>query len=205
MSITFSFCFEKSTIRLCEDFSRTINPQLQVEQFPTPSLTDAINKIAGRCVFAKIDLKNAFNQLHMDSESMKILTVSTPKGLMAVKKLQPGIASALAIFQHHMYDGLGNMEMVSCYFDDIIVAGKSKNDLISRLDVVFKKLNEMGLVINAKKLEILKDQVIFLGHLLSKEERKSNPEKIQGIVNMKRPENQGEGHTFLRKCMHYSD
>uniref|UniRef100_A0A0K0FRB1 RNA-directed DNA polymerase n=1 Tax=Strongyloides venezuelensis TaxID=75913 RepID=A0A0K0FRB1_STRVS len=193
------------TLRLCGDYSRTVNPQLQVEQFPISSLTVAINKIAGGCVFAKIDLKNAFNQLHMDSESMKMLTVSTSEGLMAVKRLQPGIASAPAIFQHHMYEWFGEIDMVSCYFDDIIVVGKSKNDLISRLDKVFKKLDEMGLFVNAKKLEILKDQVIFLGHLLSKEGRNPNPEKIQEIINMRRPENQVEVHTFIGKCMHYSD
>uniref|UniRef100_A0A0K0FW91 Reverse transcriptase domain-containing protein n=1 Tax=Strongyloides venezuelensis TaxID=75913 RepID=A0A0K0FW91_STRVS len=175
------------------------------EQFPIPSLVEAMNKVSGGSLFAKIDLKNAFNQLHMDEESMEILTVATPEGLMAVKRLQPGVASAPAIFQHHMYEGFGNMEIISCYFDDIIVAGCSKPDLLRRLDSVFQKLDEMGLVVNAKKLEILKEQVVFLRHVLSKKGRKPNPEKIQGIVSMRRPQNQAEVHTFIGKCMHYSD
>uniref|UniRef100_A0A0N5BZV4 RNA-directed DNA polymerase n=1 Tax=Strongyloides papillosus TaxID=174720 RepID=A0A0N5BZV4_STREA len=193
------------SIRLCGDYSRTVNPQLHVEQFPIPSLTEAINKISGGSIFAKIDLKNAFNQLHMDEEGMEILTIATPEGLMAVKRLQPGVASAPAIFQHHMYEWFGEMDMVSCYLDDIIIAGISKHDLIQRLNTVFQKLNEMGLVVNAKKLEILKEEVVFLGHLINKEGRRPNPDKIQGIIAMRRPQSQAEVHTFIGKCMHYAD
>uniref|UniRef100_A0A0K0FX82 Reverse transcriptase domain-containing protein n=1 Tax=Strongyloides venezuelensis TaxID=75913 RepID=A0A0K0FX82_STRVS len=95
--------------------------------------------------------------------------------------------------------------MVSCYLDDIIIAGISKHDLIQRLNMVFQKLNEMGLVVNAKKLEILKEKVVFLDHLINKEGRKPNPDKIQGIIAMKRSQSQAEVHTFIGKCMHYAN
>uniref|UniRef100_A0A0N5C173 RNA-directed DNA polymerase n=1 Tax=Strongyloides papillosus TaxID=174720 RepID=A0A0N5C173_STREA len=193
------------SVRICGDYSRTVNPQLDIEQFPIPSLYESLDNISNCKVYGKIDLKNAFNQLHMDKESSEILTLSTPLGLMAVLRLQPGVASAPAIFQNAMQSRLSLVKQCSCYFDDIIVGSDSKSNLVKKIDEVLSILDDMGVVVNPKKLELFKDEVLFLGHVISAQGRRPSPDKIQGILNLKTPKSAAEVHTFIGKCLHYAD
>uniref|UniRef100_A0A0K0EAY5 RNA-directed DNA polymerase n=2 Tax=Strongyloides stercoralis TaxID=6248 RepID=A0A0K0EAY5_STRER len=193
------------SVRICGDYSKTVNPQLDIEQFPIPSLYEALDKVSNCSIYGKIDLKNAFNQLHMDKEGAEILSLSTPLGLMSVLRLQPGVASAPAIFQNAMYSRLSLVSNCSCYFDDIIVGSDSKLNLVKKLDEVLGILDNMGLVVNPKELELFKSEVLFLGHIISSQGRRPSPEKIQGILCLKTPKNAAEVHTFIGKCLHYAD
>uniref|UniRef100_A0A0K0FHM8 RNA-directed DNA polymerase n=1 Tax=Strongyloides venezuelensis TaxID=75913 RepID=A0A0K0FHM8_STRVS len=173
------------SVRICGDYSRTVNTQLDIEKFPIPSLYKALDNISNCKIYGKIDLKNAFNQLHMDKEGAEILTLSTPMGLMNVLRLQPGVASAPAIFQNAMFSKLSLIKQCSCYFDDIIVGSDSKKKLVKKID------------------EVLGSAVF--GHIISESGRRPSDEKIQGILKFKVPKSAAEVHTFIGKCLHYAD
>ncbi len=57
------------SVRLCGDYKVTINPVLQVDQYPMPTAEDLFATLAGGTVFSKLDLSNAYQQvgLHPDS------------------------------------------------------------------------------------------------------------------------------------------
>ena len=49
--------------------------------------------------YNKLDLKNAYQQLVMDSDGQQFITINTHRGLYRYKRLPFGIASSPAIFQ----------------------------------------------------------------------------------------------------------
>ena len=53
-------------LRLCGDFKVTVNP---AEKYPLPLIDDLISGLAGGHKFSKIDLCQAYLQMHVDQES----------------------------------------------------------------------------------------------------------------------------------------
>lgn len=57
------------SVRICGDFNVTINPVLTVEQYPLPLIDDLFSGLAGGQKISKIDLCQAYLQMHVDSVS----------------------------------------------------------------------------------------------------------------------------------------
>ena len=90
------------TVRICGDYKVTINPVLQIDQYPVPKAEDLFSTLAGGQKFSKFDLSHAYQQMLLTKESRKYVTINTHKGLYQYNRLPFGVASAPAIFQQTM-------------------------------------------------------------------------------------------------------
>ena len=84
--------------RICGD-KVTVNPFLEVDQYPLPKPSDLFASLAGGKSFSTLDLKQAYQQLLLDDNSKKYTTINTHKGLYQYTRLPFGIASAPAVFK----------------------------------------------------------------------------------------------------------
>ncbi len=84
-------------IRICGDFKVTVNPVLSAEQCPLPHINDLFAGLTGGQKICKIDLNQAYQQMHVEEESRELLTINTHKGLFRYKRLPFGITSASCI------------------------------------------------------------------------------------------------------------
>jgi len=89
-------------IHICGDYKVTVNPVLKVDQYPVPTAEDLFATLAGGQTFTKLDLSHAYQQVLLDPESRKYVTINTHKGLYQYTRLPFGIASAPAVFQQIM-------------------------------------------------------------------------------------------------------
>ena len=134
-----------SGLRLCGDYKVTTNPVLDVEQYPLPKPNDIFATLARGKLFTTLDLTHAYNQLQLDDESKKYVTINTHKGLYRYTRLPFGIASAPAIFQRTMDTILQGAKGVACYIDDlIIITGKSDREHVANLEEVLKRLHDQA-------------------------------------------------------------
>ena len=67
-------------IRLCGDYKTTVNPILDVDQYPLPKPEELMATVSGGQKFAKLDLSAAYQQMLLDEESRKLVTVNTHLG-----------------------------------------------------------------------------------------------------------------------------
>ena len=116
------------SVRLCGDFKTTVNPALNVDQFPLPRVEDILATLGGSDVFSKIDLRWAYLQMELEEESKVLATINTHKGLYRYNRLAFGIASAPAIWQKTIERVLEGIPKTQCLLDDIIVAGTGEEE-----------------------------------------------------------------------------
>ena len=67
------------SVRICGDYKVTVNPHVDVDQYPLPTAEDMFSTLAGGVKFTKLDLAHAYNQLELDDASKRLLTINTHK------------------------------------------------------------------------------------------------------------------------------
>ena len=189
-------------IRVCGDYKVTVNANLEVDQHPLPKPEDLFTSLSGGQKFSKLDLKHAYQQMMLDSDSRKYVTINTHKGLYCYTRLPFGIASAPAIFQRAMDSILQGIPQVLCYLDDILITGASKEEHIGNLDKVLSRLQEYGIRVNMAKCVFLQNSVEYLGHIIDLEGLHTSPKKTKAIQEAPTPRNQQELRSFLG-LLHY--
>ena len=128
------------TLQLCGDYKVTINPILEVDQYPLPKPEEIFALLSGGRMFSKLDLLLAYQQLQLDKAAKEQVTINTHKSLYCYTHLPFGVASAPAIFQHMMDSLLQGLPNVSCYLDDIIVTSATDEEHLSTLWTVLDQV-----------------------------------------------------------------
>ena len=68
-------------VGICGDYKVTINPALDVDQYPLPRPEDLFATLAGGKYFSTLDLSHAYNQLVLDESAHKYLTINTSRSV----------------------------------------------------------------------------------------------------------------------------
>ena len=153
-----------NTVRICGDYKTTVNPQLQVDQYPLPKIQDIFASLAGRQRFTKIDLRQAYNQLEMNDNSKSNLTINTHKGLYSYNRLVFGISASPSIWQRTMDQVLKGIPNTSCILDDIIITGKTDDEHLKTLEAVLQRLMDYNLRVNEAKCKFFQEEITYCGH-----------------------------------------
>ena len=76
---------------------------------------------------------------------------------------------------------MGDINLRDClvYFDDIIIYSNTFQEHLSHLEAVFEWLLEQNLKLKASKCKFFRDQVLYLGHVVSQEGIQTDPAKIE--------------------------
>ena len=190
-------------IRICGDYKVTVNSVLDIEQYPLPRPEDIFAKLANGKNFTTLDLSHAYNQLILDEESQKLVTVNTHRGLYRYKWLPFGIASAPALFQRVMDTIFQDLPGVMCYLDDIIITGANEESHLQNVRKVLERLRRHGIHANQEKCEFMQNQVEYLGHRIDSEGIHATDSKLEAITNAPPPKNVQELRSFLGLLNYY--
>lgn len=191
------------SIRLCADYSVTINKQLLVDKYPLPRHEELFSKLHGGKFFSKLDLSQAYNQLVLNEPSQMLTCINTHKGLFKFTRLVFGLASAPAIFQRTMESVLSGLEGTLLFMDDICISADSRNQMMFRLCEVFRRLEEAGFVLNKDKCTFFQESVSYLGFIIDRNGIHKSPEKIEAILKARVPTNISELKSFLGMVNYY--
>lgn len=194
----------KQKFRVVVDF-RKLNEKTIEDKYPLPQVSELLDKL-GRCqYFSTIDLKSGFHQIEMDPDSIAKTAFSTPTRHLEWTRVPFGLKNAPSTFQRAMDNILRGIANEQCcvYLDDIIVYSTSLQEHICRLEAVFKRLRAANLKIQLDKTDFLKREVAYLGHIITPEGVKPNPDKISAILNYPVPKTTKEIKGFLGLLGYY--
>lgn len=194
---------KSGAVRICGDFKVTVNPVLEIDQFPLPRIEDLFSKLEGGIVFSKIDLSQAYAQICLDEKSKELVTISTHKGLFQYQRLPYGIACAPSKFQKIMESLTQDMDGCVCFLDDILVCGRNISEHLSRLNKLLSRLQSVGLKIEPQKCAFFQEKVCYLGYIIDKDGLHTTPEKISAINNAPKPQNIKELQSVLGMINYY--
>ncbi|XP_058836880.1 uncharacterized protein K02A2.6-like [Topomyia yanbarensis] len=179
------------SVRLCADFSTGLNNALEPNNYPLPLPEDIFARMANCTIFGYIDLSDAYLQVEVDEENRKLVVINTHNGLFQFNRLSPGIRTAPGAFQQIMDAMLSGLQCTCLYLDDIIVDGRTRQELMQNLQEVCKRLHENGFTVKICKCQFFMNQVKYLGQLLDAE------------VTYKIIAAETEGDKILQKVKHY--
>ncbi|XP_022829117.1 uncharacterized protein K02A2.6-like isoform X2 [Spodoptera litura] len=194
---------KNGSIRLCADYSVTINKQLIIDQYPLPTVNDLLAKLHGGVQFSKIDLSMAYNQFILNKESQKLTCVNTHRGLFNFTRLVFGLSSAPAIFQRAMECLLSGIDGIIFLLDDILITGENKDQHMQRLITVLQRLDDAELTVQMSKCEFFKDEISYLGHVIDKHGVRKSPDKVKAILQAPKPTNVSQLQSFLGLTNYY--
>ena len=154
----------KNSVRVCGDYSGSINKYMKVARFPLPTIEEVISKVGKAKWFSRIDAYQAFNQLPLNEESKCLTNINTSEGMYRYNYLCFGTASSPAIFQNFMCRVLEGVPNIVIYQDDVCIMTETLEQHNLILDQVLGKLRNVGLKINRKKCEFYANEIFYIGH-----------------------------------------
>ncbi|CAC5395336.1 unnamed protein product [Mytilus coruscus] len=183
-------------IRICID-PRDLNKAILREHYPLKTVEEVISQMPNAKVFSKLDATSGFWHIQLDEPSSKLCTFNTPFGRYRFARLPFGINSASEVFQKIVSEMVSDIEGAEAMIDDILIWGSDQKEHDMRLKQVLDRAREYNLKLSAGKCEISKPEVTYVGHRLTSEGVKPDPEKIRAVNKMSKPECVKDLQTFM--------
>lgn len=193
-------------LRFCLD-SRKLNAVSKGDAYPLPYISRILDQLREARYLSSIDLKAAFWQIGLDTQSSREKTAFTVpgRGLFHFVVMCFGLKGAPAT-QQRLMDRLFGPEFsdkVFVYLDDIVVATSSFVEHITLLRKVFERLREANLTINLKKSNFFRKELKYLGYVVDEQGLRTDPSKVKSIVDYPVPTNRKEVKMFLGTASYY--
>jgi hypothetical protein len=90
-------------------------------------------------------------------------------------------------------------KFIVIYLDDVTVFSQSDDEHLRHIKMVFEKCRIFGISLNPKKSLFRLEEGKLLGHIISKDEIKIDPSRIEAIQKLEHPRNIKELQSFIEK------
>ena len=179
-------------IRICLD-PRDLNKAIQRPKYQMPTLDEVLPRLSKAKVFTTLDAKDGFYQIGLDEGSSKKTTFWTPFGRYRYLRMPFGVSLAPEEFECRLHEKLAGLDGVEILRDDMLVAGygdtqeEAEADHDRNLRKLLDRAREVNLKLNSKKMNLRKPQVKLMGHVISKDGLKPDPDKVKAVKDMPKP------------------
>lgn len=192
--------------RFCVDY-RKLNAVTELMAFPIPHMTEVFDTLAESKaeIFSTLDLRSGFWQVPLDKASKSRSAFITHQGIFEFNRLAFGMVNAPMSFQSLMTKVLKNLnfKIALVYIDDLIIFSKDFDQHLHHLNLVFNNLRAANLKLNPAKCKLATKEVKYLGHIVSKDGLRVNPENTDKISNCQRPTNVKQVRSALGMMGYY--
>lgn len=191
-------------MRFCCDY-RKLNQATCKDAYPLPRVEELLDALGNAKLFSTLDLTSGYFQVELHADDREKTAVTTPFGLYEWTRMPFGLCNAPATFQRLMESILGDFifDALLIYLDDIIVFSRDFGSHLEKLHLVFTRLKQHGLKLKPCKCFLLKAEVKFLGHVISREGVRVDEDKTRVLVDWPVPQNPREVRQVLGFMSYY--
>ena len=179
---------------------RKVNNLTVKNRYPLPNIGESQDRLKGAKWFTKIDLRNAFYGIRIAKGEEQKTTFRTRYGLYEFQVMPIGLTNALASCQDLVNEILRDLLDVTviAYVDDILVYTKGNlNQYVKDVQEVLKRLSTVDFKTAPEKCSFHKQEVEFLGFIISTEGIRVDPKKVEAIQQQLQPKNIKDVQAFL--------
>ena len=189
------------SVRICVDY-RPLNKITESDTFPTGNVQDCLDKLSDACYFSTIDFAQGYMQVPLTTEDREKTAFRSPTGLWQWTRMPQGLKNSPATWCRLMQRVFNNIpqDRLILYMDDICIMSKTFEEHLQKLQEIFDCLRKHGLRINAKKCHLAMDEVVWLGHKVSRDGVSPDVEKTSAVCQWKTLRDTKEIQTFLGIC-----
>ena len=182
-----------------------LNAISKKDRYPLPRIDDTLEKLSGAKFFLAMDLIAGYWQIPMQVEDQEKCAIITADGLYKPTRMPQGLDNATATFQRLMDTTFRDLKSICVlvYLEDINFYSKSFNEHLADLEKVFIRLEKVGLKLKPKKCQFFKDNLEFLGHVITKKGITPVPAKVEAIGKMAPPSSVKDLQCFLGMVGYY--
>ena len=184
--------------RMCVDY-RKLNSVTTVDAYPMPTIDAILSSLQGAQVFSSLDLRSGYWQMMVHPDDVEKTAFICQGGLYQFRVLPFGVINGPASFQRLMSAVLGDLIGRTCYvyLDDIVCFSPSVDQHLSDLRDVLTKLQQAGLTVNLDKCHFGCREMVYLGHVITPDGVKPDPDKVDSIKSYPVPSNVKQLERFL--------
>ncbi len=173
------------TIRFCVDYHK-LNDVTHKDTYPLPRIDDILEALRGAKYFCSIDLASGYWHIKVADKDRENTAFGSHLGLYEFLCMPFGLTGAPATFSRLIDKVLDGLISKNClvYLDDVIIFGSLFEETLTNLKLVMGRLCDHNLLCKARKCELFKMSIAFLGHVVSEEEIATDPAKVEKICNL---------------------
>ncbi|KAJ9544902.1 hypothetical protein OSB04_024609 [Centaurea solstitialis] len=174
-------------------------------KYPLPWIDDLFDQLQGAGCFSKIDLRSGYHQVRVKEDDVPKTAFRTRYGHYEFLVMPFGLTNASTVFMdliNRVCRPFLNKSVI-VFIDDILVYSKDEAEHERHLREVLNVLRDEKLYAKFSKCEFWLHEVQFLGHVVSRDEIKVDPAKIEAMMNWKSPTNPSEIRSFLGLAGYY--
>lgn len=193
-----------NSVRWCVDYRR-VNDLTIKDAYPLPRINMCLDCLASASLFSCLDLMCGYWQLSVEASDKPKTACITKYDLYEYTNMPSVLCNAPNTFQRCMefiFRGL-QWQTLLTYLDDIIIFSSDIDEHLKPLEEVFSRLVDAGLKLKSSKCDLLKEEILYLGHVVGKDGVKPNPNTVQSIHIWKVPSTTKEVQQFVELCNYY--
>ncbi|GFU49307.1 retrovirus-related Pol polyprotein from transposon 17.6 [Trichonephila clavipes] len=146
-------------------------------------IDDTLDTLSGHKWFSTLDLKSGYWQVEIHPEDREKQHSLPAKDYGSSKSCRSGLCNAPATFERLMETVLKGLTFEACliYLDDVIIGGRTFEEHLQNIRKVLSKLSDANLKLNPSKCKFFQKEVNYLGHIISAEGVRTDPEKVSAL------------------------
>ena len=192
------------SLRFCVDYRR-LNSITKKDVYPLPRIEEILVTLGKAKYFSTLDLAAGYWQIKLDPASAQKTAFTSHCGLYEFTRMPFGLCNAPATFQRLMQTVLTGLEWKSCfvYIDDILVASETFDEHLIHLRQVFERLKHANLRLKPTKCLFLRDEVPYLGYVISKDGIRPDPARTSQVKHFPTPKDATQVRQFIGLASYY--
>ena len=157
------------------------------DRFPLPLTQSLLDQLAEAYWFTALDLRWGYNNIQIRKGDQYKAAFVTEEGLYEPEVMGFGLCNALATFQQRMQEIFHDMEDVVVYLDDILIFSRMREGHQATVLEVLRRLQKNDLFCKPEKCKFFQREMEYLGFLISHNQIKMDPTKVQAILDWPDP------------------